>query len=147
MRDSTLIPRPRSLPVVALTVLLLEALLSPLASTAGAQRRSEPTLSYHAAVVSRVSTTFADPRGAALTPAVGDSGIAADTGRKIASRRQYVTTGAAIGAIAAVLIADRHSDVEGPAALTNFWAMVPGALGGALLGAIVYEARHGGSRR
>ena len=145
MRDSTLIQRPHSIPVVALAVLLLGALLNPIATPAGAQRRPVPTLSYHAAAVSRLPISFADPRGASLQAPVGDSGITLDIRKKIASRRRHVTMGAAIGAGAALLIADRRNDDDGPAALTNLWAMVPGALGGALLGAIVYELRLGKS--
>ena len=144
MCDSTLIQRPRSIPVVALAV-LLGALLTPIATPAGAQRRPVPTLSYHAAAVSRVPMSFADPRGASLQAPVGDSAITVDIRKEIASRRRHVTMGAAIGALAALLIADRQNDDDGPAALTNLWAMVPGALGGALLGAIVYEARLGKS--
>jgi hypothetical protein len=147
MRDSLPVPRFRVPPFVASTVLLLVAIVSPLVTSAGAQRRSEPILHYDAAPLLLVSTSFAAPRDASLRSSSAASGPVLDTARRIASRRQHVTIGAAIGALAALAIVDRGNDDDGPGSLTDLWAMVPGALAGGFLGLLVHGIRQGDSPR
>lgn len=143
MRDSSLVLRSRFLSVVAFTDLLLGVFLSPFATPAEAQRRPEPILEHNAAAVSQVSTLFVETRGASLQPLVTTSGFAMDIGRRIASRRRYVTIGAAIGAYAALSIVERRNNDDGPGSLTDLWDIVPGALAGALRGTDRLRAQRG----